>query len=268
MRIVNHNQEVSSVRVCLQVIESSLRQVCRCYGVSGSCSTKMCMRKLPPFEEVAAELKRQYWRAAMVAKAVVRPAPYQPPAQVGGRRWGGRGRQTQLRRAEDPTAQLVRRDRGRRHVQISEQELVFLETSASYCSANTLRGILGTRERVCRRFPPSSEATNGAQYQQQQQPTYGAQTSQQNYGGVGGGTNGGQYSGGQSSYSGVAARSGDAWENSGHDIFEGSCDELCCGRGYNKFTEQRREQCNCKFIWCCEVQCQQCLTTVEKYICN
>lgn len=234
------------------------------------------MRKLAPFEEVAAELKKQYWRAAMVAKSLVRPvAPYQSPVQTGGGRyWSNERRRMQMRRAENPTAQLVRRDRGARLQRIQELELVYLDRSSSYCAPNTLRSILGTRDRVCRRSPPPPQ-TSGPQnpLQQPQQSAYGAAPSpQQYYGGGGSGSAGSwRYSGGQNGYSSaVATRSGDASPDSSRDSidFEGSCDELCCGRGYNTFMERRQEQCNCKFIWCCEVQCQQCLTTVEKYTCN
>uniref|UniRef100_A0A914WAU9 Protein Wnt n=1 Tax=Plectus sambesii TaxID=2011161 RepID=A0A914WAU9_9BILA len=30
-----------------------------------------------------------------------------------------------------------------------------------------------------------------------------------------------------------------------------SCDMLCCGRGYNTFTEETHSKCKCKFQWCC-----------------
>lgn len=242
--------------------------MCRCYGVSGSCSTKMCMRKLPPFEEVAAELKRQYWRAVMVANEFVRQAPYQAPAQMGGGRYYGNsrargGRQGQPRRAEEPSALLVRRDRGRSLAPIGDHEFVYSESSSSYCNAEPRRGVLGTRDRTCRRSPPPPEPS--AQLQQLTQPAYRAQLPPQYYGGSAGGD---QYASRQSAYSGVALRTMDQPEDRDLDFFEGSCDELCCGRGYSTFTEQRREQCHCKFIWCCEVQCQQCLTTEEKYTCN
>ncbi|XP_056633135.1 protein Wnt-10a-like [Diorhabda sublineata] len=37
-----------------------------------------------------------------------------------------------------------------------------------------------------------------------------------------------------------------------------NCAELCCGRGYNFIKRRRIERCNCKFIWCCQVECQTC----------
>ncbi|KAJ8937143.1 hypothetical protein NQ314_012024 [Rhamnusium bicolor] len=46
----------------------------------------------------------------------------------------------------------------------------------------------------------------------------------------------------------------------GHD----SCSNLCCGRGYNLIKQRRIERCNCKFHWCCHVECQTC--SVEEWI--
>ncbi|KAG5898727.1 hypothetical protein JTB14_020921 [Gonioctena quinquepunctata] len=37
-----------------------------------------------------------------------------------------------------------------------------------------------------------------------------------------------------------------------------SCSNLCCGRGYNLIKHRKVERCHCKFVWCCEVQCQMC----------
>ncbi|XP_017777920.1 PREDICTED: protein Wnt-10b [Nicrophorus vespilloides] len=48
--------------------------------------------------------------------------------------------------------------------------------------------------------------------------------------------------------------------NTGSD----SCGSLCCGRGYNLVRRRRTERCNCKFMWCCTVECQTC--TVEEWI--
>lgn len=43
-----------------------------------------------------------------------------------------------------------------------------------------------------------------------------------------------------------------------------NCGALCCGRGYNLQRNRRMERCNCKFHWCCTVECQTCF--VEEWI--
>ncbi|XP_071527166.1 protein Wnt-7b-like isoform X2 [Panulirus ornatus] len=46
------------------------------------------------------------------------------------------------------------------------------------------------------------------------------------------------------------------------------CDLLCCGRGYNTHQYTRKWQCNCKFYWCCYVQCHTCQEETEEYTCK
>uniref|UniRef100_A0A3P8ZWI3 Protein Wnt n=1 Tax=Esox lucius TaxID=8010 RepID=A0A3P8ZWI3_ESOLU len=37
----------------------------------------------------------------------------------------------------------------------------------------------------------------------------------------------------------------------------GSCNLMCCGRGYNAYTERIVERCQCKYHWCCYVTCKR-----------
>ncbi|XP_017773550.1 PREDICTED: protein Wnt-5b-like isoform X2 [Nicrophorus vespilloides] len=46
------------------------------------------------------------------------------------------------------------------------------------------------------------------------------------------------------------------------------CNLLCCGRGYNTLKTTIRERCNCKFKWCCEVQCKTCIKTIDVHTCK
>ncbi|XP_077987235.1 protein Wnt-7b-like [Glandiceps talaboti] len=46
------------------------------------------------------------------------------------------------------------------------------------------------------------------------------------------------------------------------------CDLMCCGRGYNTHQYTKFWQCNCKFHWCCIVNCNQCSARTEQYTCK
>ena len=48
----------------------------------------------------------------------------------------------------------------------------------------------------------------------------------------------------------------------------GGCDLLCCGRGYKKYHVRVEEKCKCRFIWCCEVICQTCVTKKTIFRCS
>uniref|UniRef100_A0A914V7W3 Protein Wnt n=1 Tax=Plectus sambesii TaxID=2011161 RepID=A0A914V7W3_9BILA len=41
---------------------------------------------------------------------------------------------------------------------------------------------------------------------------------------------------------------------------QGNCDRLCCGRGVAIRHEAVEYKCDCKFVWCCKVVCDDCIT--------
>ena len=47
----------------------------------------------------------------------------------------------------------------------------------------------------------------------------------------------------------------------------GSCRYLCCGRGYRTVTETVMESCNCQFRFCCQVQCDDCVSNKTLHYC-
>ena len=46
------------------------------------------------------------------------------------------------------------------------------------------------------------------------------------------------------------------------------CDNLCCDHGYENYTYTRTKPCNCKFVWCCKVECEACNEIVTIHQCR
>ena len=48
----------------------------------------------------------------------------------------------------------------------------------------------------------------------------------------------------------------------------GSCQHLCCGRGYVMEAHVEEYPCECQFVYCCHVKCQTCREEVTNYRCR
>nr|XP_039260633.1 protein wingless-like [Styela clava] len=53
-----------------------------------------------------------------------------------------------------------------------------------------------------------------------------------------------------------------------HSGDKGDCRVLCCGRGYNTRQIKIQRRCKCKFIYCCDVQCEICDEVKNEYTCK
>ena len=53
-----HNNEAGRIAV-----KKTMREVCKCHGVSGSCATKTCWRQISDFRTVGDHLKKMYKQA-------------------------------------------------------------------------------------------------------------------------------------------------------------------------------------------------------------
>lgn len=46
------------------------------------------------------------------------------------------------------------------------------------------------------------------------------------------------------------------------------CRLLCCGRGHNTRMKEVEDKCNCRFVWCCNVECKMCRVRKEEHTCK
>ncbi|XP_065191391.1 protein Wnt-4-like [Sycon ciliatum] len=175
-----HNNEAGRV-----VVESTLQTICKCHGLTGACSVKICWRSLPKVQVVGLILKDKYRNALQMGISEA-PDVDSPPHEEGSR--------------EPP--RLVPLDHLAREAEPAE--LTYLHTSPDYCRPNATIGIKGTGERECN------------------------------------------------------------LESRGDD----GCELLCCGNGHHPQRSVLRQQCKCKFVFCCKVVCEYCLVAWETHHCN
>ncbi|XP_020782787.1 protein Wnt-8-like [Boleophthalmus pectinirostris] len=174
-----HNNEAGRLAV-----KATMKRVCRCHGMSESCSVKTCWMQLSDFRDIGNYLKNKHNQAQKldIDKKRVRA----------GNSADNRGAILDALRSIAPT------------------ELIYLEDSPDYCRRNSSMGLYGTEGRECL--------------------TQGDGLSQ--------------------------------WETK-------SCRRLCheCGLGVEERRVEVVSSCNCKFHWCCQVNCDRCEHVVVKHVC-
>ncbi|XP_046458173.1 protein Wnt-4-like [Daphnia pulex] len=184
-----HNNEAGR-----RAIRSRMELVCKCHGVSGSCSMKVCWRKMAAFSEIGAALMERFEGAFQMTyrgggMATTSQAGISPSV-------GSVGVAKKLKK------KLLVVDKNMKKP--TKKDLVYLDDSPDYCERNQTLGVLGTKSRICNK---TSKAIDG-------------------------------------------------------------CSLLCCGRGYQTRWIDLEEKCNCRFVWCCHVQCEICKQRKELHLCN
>ena len=138
--------------------------ICKCLGVSGSCQTKICFRRLSEFKKVATYLRKRYEKTIQVVN----------------------------KKSKSRKKRVLKPKRGRRY---TTRDLISLVNSPKYCVKNIRKGSYGTKGRIC-----------------------------------------------------------DPKKRRG----KGSCQYLCCDRGYRTKTVVKKMRCECRYVWCCSVKCKTC----------
>ncbi|KAI6184466.1 Protein Wnt [Aphelenchoides bicaudatus] len=115
-RIMNQHNN----RAGREVLAESLRQQCKCHGVSGSCEFKTCWEALPSLREIGNIIKDKFDGATEV----------------------------QISRPDENSRPVIERKNPmfKRH---TATDLVYLNPSPDYCEYDPDRGILGTHNRQC-----------------------------------------------------------------------------------------------------------------------
>jgi hypothetical protein len=115
--------------------------MCKCHGISGSCSSKICWRAVASFREVGDTLKDKFDGASRVR------------FKLGRRHFSVSGSLSMQRL-------LPLRPADRRQKRPTADDLVYIEDSPDYCENDAATGSIGTAGRLCNR---TSHSTDGCQ---------------------------------------------------------------------------------------------------------
>lgn len=122
-----------------KVIKDKMDKSCKCHGVSGSCTVKVCWKSMPKMAAVATELRRKFEQALEV----------------------------KLNRSKTKLTRLSRGRRGPKsnrrssNRKPSSSSLVYAENSPDYCNPDPKYGIPGTYRRSCNK---TSSGTDGCRH--------------------------------------------------------------------------------------------------------
>lgn len=101
-----------------KAVKANIKRVCKCHGVSGSCSARICWRSMESFRATGSYLFKRYDGASHV-------------------------KMSRKKHKLKPVNKFMKKP--------TKKDLVYLKQSPDFCLNNTKYGSLGTRNRRCKR---------------------------------------------------------------------------------------------------------------------
>ena len=117
-----HNNEVGR-----RIILKNMRQVCKCHGVSGSCTVKVCWKVMPEFRVIGNQLLKRYNQAMQLKDATIKNRVLKLKSIIN-------------RKNRQVSNKFERNQK---------DELIFIDNSPNFCRLNSNFGTPGTRGRIC-----------------------------------------------------------------------------------------------------------------------
>lgn len=243
-----------------------MKQVCKCHGVSGSCQTRTCWMEISDLQTVGRFLKRSYRRAIEIASSsnaennVVRKRDNRSNnnSHRFSRRMAAANNNNHVSElfsyweAEGLLNSAV--STGRQALSWPESQLVYTDASPNYCHANETLGVDGTLYRTCSRAYQTRRKKK--RQAAAQHAAIMRMTALRNV-----------------TTFDTHDDDGDEADDEDDEISmeeRRSCKHLCrrCGYSIKKKRERVISRCNCKFVWCCRVECQACAQEVVSHVCS
>jgi len=123
-------------RSMLQTVKRTMKTLCKCHGVTGSCQMRTCWKQLAEFREIGDKLKKRYKRAKDLRHM--------------------RGFMQYSNKVRHP-----------RLTKISAHDLVHFHDSPDYCETDNSVGYLGTYGRECVRLSKGANRTSMGKFERQ-----------------------------------------------------------------------------------------------------
>ena len=146
-----HNNQAGRIAV-----KKTMRQLCKCHGVSGSCATQTCWRQIGNFKEVGTFLKKQYNRALKVDYSNGVLKKLTSSVGVASNRVERRNLPNRVERRNLKPRDIAAKNKKK---DIKRRKLVFLQPSPNYCRMNPGAGFKGVEGRSCVADPNSANPT-------------------------------------------------------------------------------------------------------------
>ncbi|KAK9687669.1 wnt family [Popillia japonica] len=129
--IVNlHNNNVGRL-----IVSKNMDRLCKCHGLSGSCTMRTCWKVTPSIHKIGNELKKRYMKAMLVNQS-----------NLGNGKRRKKKKSPKQTRRKSKTKRLFIKGGKRKDIL---NNLVYYESSPSYCDARPDLEITGTTERQC-----------------------------------------------------------------------------------------------------------------------
>lgn len=226
-----------------QLVREATQRRCRCHGLSGVCQYQTCWDQLNDFDTITSRLKSIYISSSVKVElrnlgTLEKPDLYLSridPASEGhilSNLASGINLIPHIFNDLAPSIQdpsfMSESDNSNEIDRVRFGELIYLYKSPNYCDAQPILGHLGTRGRRC--TPPNNL-------------TVTRKTSKKNI----------------KNADGLEEVKYTEMDGESLDNALGSCEQLCCSRGYRSELVLDMVFCNCRFKFCCRVDCEHCL---------
>lgn len=214
-------------------MRKALRKHCRCHGISGACSLQTCWDKLIDMSLITRHLKFAYLYRTYQVEARNFGTSEKPDLYLS----RTSGQTTSLL---DNNMSLSLNDHHQGPVSLTSSsldrftpnDLIYLFKGPNYCDPQSQIGHPGIQGRVCNIEKTSYWKSSLSGYLEEITPHMNNELRQE--GSIGA---------------------------------VGVCGEVCCHRGYKSELVLKVNQCNCRFIFCCRVECESCLSQQLNHQC-